>query len=653
MMCPRSRAVLFVCVLGGALALCECKRPSDLKPKPLIASAEKHSLLGAPVERAAVPARYRWNPAHLYPNEKAWHQDRRQLHLTLDEIVEGCRRELKAGAKQVKGVKSCLDRLFSARKRLGRLLSYAKRRHDEDTRRSKFHRLLALAHRDAARFRLRTAFLEPELLALPRGRLADLLTDSELVDYRQLLRSVVRREGHARPAEEEALLTGARRIAEDGRDLYATLTGDFSFPSIRDREDRPIELDRRIFQLFRTRPNQRIRREAFDAYLAPYRQHRHTLAALLQRQVAANQVLARAGSYGSALEAALHPNDVPPALVHRLIKEVNKQLPLLNRYLRLKEQLMGAPPQYFDLNALPPSRGKLGFPYKRGRKVLGEALAPLGASYNTALSAGLEPKNGWLDLLPNAGKRSGAYMDASAYDVHPYVLCNYREDYASLISLAHVMGHAVHAHLANRHQPYPMAELPVLVTETAAILNEVLLHDYLLRSSREPRVQLAVLVRHLELYRRLLYRQVLFTEFELEIYRLSKEGEPLGPDLLSRSYLKLVRKYHKHPVTVHERFGVEWATVPQLYLGFYCYRYALGTVAAMAFAEQLSERGASASERYVRQVLQAGGSDLPLAILKRGGVDLNDGAVFEVAFLKFKERLQRAEDLVDKMGLAK
>ena len=62
------------------------------------------------------------------------------------------------------------------------------------------------------------------------------------------------------------------------------------------------------------------------------------------------------------------------------------------------------------------------------------ALAPLGDDYVRVVDRSFKER--WIDLLPNEGKRSGAYSEGAVYDAHPYMLLNYLGKYDDVSTLA-------------------------------------------------------------------------------------------------------------------------------------------------------------------------------------------------------------------------
>jgi oligoendopeptidase F len=600
-------------------------------------------------ERKDIPAKYKWSIKDIFPTDAAWEKERKGLVGSFPGISR-CKGKLSQGKKMVK---TCLDAVFGARKRLARLGSYAHRKYDEDTRVANYQGKREVVEKLGTEFMAITAFIQPELLALPAAKLRALIADKDLKDYDQYLRDLLREKPHILSQSEEELLANASLMRDTGLTVYSAFTtADLKFPVIKDEAGKPVQLTQSLFTKYRASPDREVRKRAFQVFFSTFRDYRNTLASLLGAQVNANIVYAKARKYKSALEAALDANNIPVSVYKNMIKAINKHLPSLHRYLRLRQKLLGLTElRYFDL--YPPMIAKvdLKFPYEQAEGLLAKAMSPLGKDYVATLSKALKPGSGWIDVFPNQGKKSGAYMDPSAFDVHPFVLTNYLGEYNSLGTVAHEMGHAMHSFLTNQVQPYAKSEHAIFVAEVASTLNEALLMREMLRTTKDPKKRLFLLGEQLENFRQTLFRQSMFAEFELAVYERAEKKEPLTAEFISQTYLDLLRRYYGHAkglVKVDDLYGVEWGYVPHFYYGYYVFQYVTGITAATALSEQISKDGNPAAQRYIDNLLKAGSSDYPIPMLKRAGVDLTSVKPYDVAMAVFDRALAEAEKLTGK-----
>ena len=217
----------------------------------------------------------------------------------------------------------------------------------------------------------------------------------------------------------------------------------------------------------------------FEAFWKTFREYERTFGVSLYSQVKTDWFEASVRKYPSCLAAALASDDIPEGVYRTLIAETNANLPTLHRYFKLRGRMLGISDlRYWDIYPPIVKLDKV-FPLPAGKRLVLEAVQPLGPDYVSLFAANLDGR--FTDYLPKPGKTSGAYENGAAYDVHPFVLMNYNDDYESVSTIAHEWGHGTHSVLANRAQPYPTAQYSIFVAEIASTLNETLLLDHMLK----------------------------------------------------------------------------------------------------------------------------------------------------------------------------
>jgi oligoendopeptidase F len=280
-------------------------------------------------------------------------------------------------------------------------------------------------------------------------------------------------------------------------------------------------------------------------------------------------------------------------------------------------------------------------------------MKPLGDEYVAAVRKGFESR--WMDVYPQPGKRSGAYSNGAAYDVHPFVLLNYNDDYESVSTLAHEWGHAMHSALANAAQPFPTADYPTFVAEVASTFNEALLLQKMLAEAKSDDERLFLLGSSLENMRGTFFRQAMFAEFELAIHEAVEKDEALTGERLSRMYGDLLRRYHGHDqgvVRIDDAYTVEWAYIPHFYFNFYVYQYATSLAASALLARDVMDGKPGARERYLG-LLEAGGSRYPYEMLKEAGVDLASPAPYRALETRMNWAMDEIEKIVARRSTPK
>jgi oligoendopeptidase F len=471
----------------------------------------------------------------------------------------------------------------------------------------------------------RVSWLDPEILAFPAGTTARFLAaEPGLAPYHFYLEDLERRRAHTLSPPEEKLLAQAGLVTPGASTIYGILANaDLPFPEVTLADGRNVTIDNSGYTRYRAEPNRADRIAVFREFWKTYGAYQRTFGVTLDTQVKRDLFYARSRNYPNCLAAALDAGNVPETVYRTLIAEVNHALPTLHRAFRLRGRLLGIDDlAYHDIYpALVPALDAR-FPIDKGKALVLESMAPLGGAYADVVRRGLEGR--WMDVYPRTGKRSGAYSNGAAYDVHPYVLMNYNDDYESVSTLAHEWGHAMHSHLANQAQPYPTADYSIFVAEVASTFNEALLLDRMLKEAKSDDERLFYLGSYLEGLRGTFFRQTMFAEFELAIHEAGERGEALTSEKLSKLYGELLRRYHGHDqgvLRIDDAYTVEWTYIPHFYYNFYVYQYATSLAASTQLAREVMDGKPGARERYVG-LLRAGGSRYPYELLREAGVDL-------------------------------
>jgi len=562
----------------------------------------------------------RWNLADLYPSLETWNADAARLEAQMTEFGS-CKGHLGEGAARFR---QCLDLRADMTKRYYRMAVYASQHLAEDTGSAAYLELDQRSDLLGNRLREATAFVDPEILRLGRDRIgAFLAQEPSLAIYRHPLDRVLRAAPHTLDDAGEALVATFGIISDTGASAYSILTNaDIPWPTLRLSNGEQVRLDASAYTKHREAANRDDRKRVMDAFFGTFKTYERSFGVMLYSQLKQDAVHSRVRKYPDSITRALDRNRVPVAVLDTLIAQANASLPTLHRYFRLRARMLGVDPmRYYDIYP-PLVQGDFRFPYARGRQLLIDALAPLGKEYVSAMVAGLDSR--WMDLYPRARKQSGAHAAGYAYDVHPYVLMNYNDDYESVTTLAHEWGHAMHSYFANRAQPFVTAGYATFTAEIASTFNEALLLDHALRTAQSDAERLFYLGSALELLRGTFFRQTMFAEFERDIHARVDRGEPLSGAALTRTYCDLLKRYHgaaQGVVAIDDAYCVEWAYIPHFYNGFYVYQYATSVAASALFARRVASGEPGALERYLG-LLRAGGSDYPYELVKAAGVDL-------------------------------
>lgn len=540
---------------------------------------------------------------------------------------------------------ACFEWMDELSLQIEEVYTYARMRRDEDNRNAFYQALTDRAGALAVKVSSAASFVVPELLAMPEGRLKEFQATSQQMElYAQALDDILRKKEHILSSVEEKLLAEVGELAEAPGAIFSMANNaDLKFPSIDDESGQSVELTKGNFIQFMESHQQGVRKAAFETLYHTYEKQKNTWAATLNSSVKSDVFFAKARNYPTAIEASLDDDRVPLAVYDSLINTVHEFLPQMHRYVQLRKKALKLNELHmYDIYVPIVPETTMTITYEEAKDMLLDGLKPLGQDYLKILEDGFQKK--WIDVYENEGKTSGAYSWGT-YGSHPYVLLNHQDTLDSVFTLAHEMGHALHTFFSNREQPHLYAGYKIFVAEVASTLNEALVMEHLLETTKDPNI-LAYLINHyLEQFRGTIFRQTMFAEFEKKIHSVVEEGGALTAESLSEIYKDLNALYYGSEVILDPEIAIEWARIPHFYNAFYVYKYATGFSAATAFARAILDEGEPAVARYLK-FLSGGSSDYPIDLLRKAGVDMETPIPVRNALQVFTGLVERLETLL-------
>jgi oligoendopeptidase F len=574
-------------------------------------------------ERDAIDRLHQWDLTSIFGNWSEWEEGYR----TLEEAVAAFQRwegTLALGSDRLLGALRAQDELGQL---TYRVWYYASLQYDQDHRDNATNARRQRVQLLLARWRQATSWFTPELLRIPlETAQAWMAASPELTVYRFYIEDLFRQQAHVLDQAGERLLSLSSRLASVPNDAYSALsTADARFPSVTLSGGETVEVSYGQYRrLLATCRRQADRRTAYEAFYNTYGASLNTYAALYNGVMQREWFEARARGYSTTLDAALFGNNIPTAVVENLIRETKAGVEPFRRYHRLRRSVLGLSDYYVFDAFVPLVEVDVKYPYANVLGWIVESVAPLGADYQRRVRAAFDGR--WIDVYENQGKRSGAYS-APVYGAHPYMLLNYNDTLDAVFTLAHEMGHSIHTLLSHECQPFVYADYTIFVAEVPSTLSEALLLDFMLAraTSREERI---VLLQHaIDGIVGTFYNQVLFADFELEAHRLVERDEPVTADVLSGIYGRLLGEYWGDALSPDPRAPITWARIPHFFQSpYYVYQYATCFASTARLMREIGGPDAAAREAAVARylaLLSAGGSDHPMALLARAGVDLS------------------------------
>jgi len=598
-------------------------------------------------DRKDVPAKYTWNLKDLYSDEASWLKEKDVILKELDEVTK-YKGQL---ADDAKTLNAALDLYFDMVKQFYRFSEYANGLTNQDLRNSSYQSLTQQAMHVGTEISEKTAFFNPEILGIDPSKIKSFFDeDKDLSKYGMFIMDIQRLRAHTLPESEEKILASFNAIYSTPENVYSIFNdAEFPYAKVKLSNGEEVELTSSAYTKYRSNPNRSDRKKVFEAFFGQYGKFQNTIGTNLGGKMKLDWTYAKDRNYGSSLEAALNTFNIPVSVYENLVKQIHHSLPTLHRFLKLKKQMLGVDTlHYYDLYTPIVKKVEMKFDLPEGQETILTALKPLGDDYLETIKKAFNDR--WIDYMPTAGKRSGAYSTGGAYDVHPYILTNWNGDYESVSTLAHELGHTMHSYLSNENQAFVNSQYSTFVAEIASTLNEGLLNDYMVKNAKSDKEKLYLLGSYLELLRTTIFRQTQFAEFELAMHKMAESGEPITGETLSKMYYNLVKEYYGNDegyCAVDPYVAYEWEYIPHFMYNYYVYQYSTSLIYSTALAQKILNEGKPAVDKYFN-ILKGGSSDYPIELIKKAGIDPLSSEPFDLTMNRMNKVMDQMEEILAK-----
>jgi len=593
--------------------------------------------------REEIPDRFKWNLADIYPSWEAWDAAYKTIEAGIDRYAA-----LKGTLAQ--GPERLLDafRLSEELEQLAyRVWYFPSLQYDQDQRDNVVNAKRQQVQILFARLQQAGSWFSPELLKVPLETVRGWMDAFEpLRLYRFAIENLYRQQEHVLDESGERLMSLSSRLSAAPNEAYWALsTADAKFPTITLSNGEPVTVSYGQYRaILATRREQADRAAAFNALHETYQSNINTYATLYNGVCQRDWFQARARGYKSTLEAALHGDNIPTSVVENLIETTRAGAEPLRRYHRLRRKTLGGPSYHVYDFSIPLIALDKKYQYDEVLDWIVQAVAPLGPEYQARMREGFS--GGWIDVYENEGKRSGAYS-APVYGTHPYMLLNYTDTLDDVFTLAHEMGHSMHTILSHEHQPFVYSSYTIFVAEVPSTLGEALLLEYMLAHSTDPAERVVLLQHAIDNITGTFFTQVMFADYELRVHRLAEQDQPITSEILTETYKTLLKDYYGDAVDLNSLTGLTWARIPHFFNSpYYVYQYATCFASAARISREIMDGGATQREaaraRYL-DLLKSGGSDYPMALLKKAGVDLAEPDTVQAIIDQLDDLVTRLE----------
>lgn len=579
----------------------------------------------------------KWNLKQIYASEDELNKDVVLMEKDLVELES-----LKGKLNTLEGFRRYIELDSKICIRFDNIYGYAHMNNDlnqKDEHNSKLYSKIYSKYVDLVN---RTSWVQPELIEAGKDKIMSFCEEKDLCKVKFNMQKLFELNQYVRTAEIEKVMAQYNEALGGYSKLYNSLClVDNTSQKVVLTSNEEIEVHMGNFTHYlSTLESAEDRRRVFEAIYKFYDAHKATLAGIYNGIMQSEYAEAKNRGYASILESNLLKNNIDKSVYMSLIDTARDNTAPLLKYMDLRKKYFKLEQYHTYDRFLKFRQSKVSFTYEEAKNFVLDACKAMGDEYYLKACKALE--DGRVDVDTQDGKRSGAYS-ASAYEKGPFILLNYNNNMSEAFTIAHEAGHSIHTLYSNENQPYETSSYVIFVAEIASTFNEQLFLDYMLSQTTDKDERVALLQQSIDNLIATFYRQTLFAEYEYKAHKLVEDGKAVTADELCNIMSELYLQYYGLDLSKEKYKSLVWAYIHHFYGSpFYVYQYATSFSASLAIYERVKNNVKGAKESYL-DLLKAGGSDYPVNIVKKAGVDLTKKDSFMAVIHRLDELVNALE----------
>ena len=464
-------------------------------------------------------------------------------------------------------------------------------------------------------------FVDQMIIRLGEEKIkAYLKENTKLEPYRFGLMNLFRLQSHLQNDEVNQKIKVKNNKINEDLTLYNSKIHDMKYGSIFVDEEE-IVITPSNFAKYITARDRNVRQKTYLTVNKSFLEEQTFFARILNDIYKQRLDISFLENYSSVLEQTLFEENIDAKIITSLIKMIHENLKVSQEYLKMKANYFGIQnPHLYDFGMAITNSSSKKYDLEEAKTIILNALSPLGNRYQEIVKKLFE---GHIDADLDENKHPSI-----TFSWNTYSFLNFKGAYGDLKNMIHEIGHIVNYYLSKEHQPFMYEDSTIFVGETASLVNEILLNRYLSENATTIDEKIFYLSKEIENYYTTIFKQVMYTEFEMNLYHLAKEKE-LTPNLIRKAYQKIIHKYYGESVVYDEESDIEWTRLGHLYRwSYYPYKYATGLIMASSIVDSLFSAKSLTTKDYLN-FLSLGSSDDSLTLLKKINIDLLDKQVLQ------------------------
>ncbi|MBQ7453338.1 MAG: oligoendopeptidase F family protein [Clostridia bacterium] len=590
------------------------------------------------MDRDKINDKFKWKVSDIYESRLEFDADCERIRLMLRKLAN-----FRGKLNNTKSIEKFMTLNTEMERKLEKVMIYAQINKSIQNNSPENSEMGELASNIMIKAGEDLSFADSEIACLPDEMLVELSKTKELADYRRYFEFMIKNKAHVLSPELEKIVSGAGAYA-NFEDLFNVLSNaEMPMKDILTPTGKKLRLTNSNYSKFVESPTRIIRKQAYENYNGAYGKFNMTYATNYINCLKYQNFLVKSYNFKSNFERISFYDEVPDDVLPTMLDCVHKNVKIFSRFEKLKKKALGVDTmKIYDLFAPSMTNEVIKYPFNRGAKIILDSLSVLGEEYTSLLVGAL--KNRWVDLYPSKNKESLCYC-TSCYDVHPFVLTNYNNTLESISTLSHELGHAMQAYIASKTQPFVLADSSSLTGEIASTVNEILTKKFLIDSAKTKTEKMQAIESLLVDFYAAIYKQALYTEFELYVSSEIEKNELLTFEKLNKKYKSLLKEYFGDIADNTAFCEFEWSRLPHLYSPFYVYTYVVGFVSACYICGKLLSGDKNYKNKYF-EFLKSGSSKNPIEQLAIAEIDITNPSFYNQAFKLFELYLDEFEELI-------
>lgn len=576
----------------------------------------------------------KWDLSNLFSNTDAFYQEIELVKESVQNISHYKDKILNA-----QSLFELLNQSWGIKRRANTILVYGSLRYYKNVHSEECIQMKKVAESLFNQINLTLRFVDQKIIELGSAKIDSFFTENaKLATYSLVINNLLRKQKHVPDHLATVKINDYTNKMQEELDLYNSWLRDISYGTI-EIDDRQVELSASNVNKYLASRDRETRKQTYLSLNQSFKTQEDDFAKILNSLFHYRILNAQLENYSSVLEKELFEENIDPKIIDVLIQTVSHHLPLMQEYLSLKgSYLQIDDPHLYDFGVPLDQKEKVAYTLEEAITIILEALKPLGQEY---LDVVLMLLNGHVDAIPDENKHQSI-----TFSWWSYSFLNFKGSYGDLKNLIHELGHIVNYYLSSKKQAFPYMDSTVFVGETASIVNEILLNQYLYRHANSLEEKLFYLSKEIENFVTSVFKQTMYTEFENKLYSLKNEQE-LTPEILASTYAQLLKKYYGPQIVCDDLAQIEWTRLGKLYRwSYYPYKYATGLLIASAVVHSLNQKSLS-KEEYL-SFLASGSSLYSLDLLKMLHIDFSNTQIIEEGFKVMEQDIRNFESLLRK-----